>query len=48
MIREKESRKSMNQVNHGSDNEWQDNLKGSLPSIEEIEKAMSRNQEENV
>ncbi len=42
MIREKESRKSMNQVNQSSDNEWLENLKGGLPTIEEIEREMSR------
>jgi hypothetical protein len=44
MTREKASRKSLNQVNHGSDNGLPDNLKGSLPSIEEIEREMSRNE----
>ena len=41
MTREIESRKSLNQVNHGSDNGLPDNLKGSLPSIEKIEREMS-------
>ena len=41
MIRERASRKSLNQVNQGSDNGLPDNLKGSLPSIDEIEKEMS-------
>jgi len=41
MTREIESRKSLDQVNHGSDNRLPDNLKGSLPSIEKIEREMS-------
>jgi hypothetical protein len=44
MITERESRKSLNQVNHGSDHVLLDNLKGSLPSIEAIEREMSRNE----
>jgi hypothetical protein len=46
MITERKSRKSLNQVNHGSDNGLPENLKGSLPTIEEIEREMSRGEGE--
>ncbi len=39
MTRERASRKSLNQVNHGSDNGLPDNS-----TIEEIEQEMSRNE----